>query len=660
MFVGHDVTLSAMEDGLSTPGAHNGRKIAFVHNFATHYTARLFEILARRLDVDLYFTSAGDEWWWPQEHGVRAGAFTFRQPRALKFGRFRFAPSLATDLWRGRYDLYIKSISGRLELLVTYVVARLRRKPFILWTGLWFRVDTTFHRFIFPFLRHIYRNSDAIVVYGAHTKRYLVDEGVDAERVFIARHSVDNAFYSEAVPAEEIDRMRTSLGISPETDVVLFVGRLEEVKGLPYLLEAFAQLSANALLLVVGDGSLRGELEARAMQLGIAGSTRFVGYVSIEDLPRYYAIATVTVLPSVATPRVKELWGLVVNESFNQGVPVIATRSVGAAAGGLVVDGETGFIVEERRPDELAKALDQVLSDRSLRDRLGTSARARVADWNHEAMADAFCDAIDFVQDEALRCPYCRGPTRSHWARLQAIHCESCGLIVKKRGRVPDGLDELYQRSWQDPESNVAETGGTDAALAQRYAALLAASLGRKDLSGLRLLDFGSGRGEFPIALTELGASVIAVDPYGAPFLADRGLSAHADVASIPGDERFDGVTTLDVVEHLERPWEDLATLAARLKPGGWIFVATPNPKSALARLSGSRWREGRKAAHLLFLPESTLRTMLRRIGATKIERLAWPVRYHSNPLRNALQVGLRRLRLDGEVRLLAYFDGER
>ena len=124
---------------------------------------------------------------------------------------------------------------------------------------------------------------------------------------------------------------------------------------------------------------------------------RFAGYVPPEQAVAYYALAWVFVLPSVTTPVFKEPWGLVVNEAFNQGLPVIATDAVGAAAGGLVRDGVTGFVVPERDAAALAAALRRVLGDRALRDALGARAREVVAGWDNERMVRGFRDAIDHV-----------------------------------------------------------------------------------------------------------------------------------------------------------------------------------------------------------------------------------------------------------------------
>jgi glycosyltransferase involved in cell wall biosynthesis len=277
-------------------------------------------------------------------------------------------------------------------------VAKARRRPFLLWTGLWNRVETTAHRLFMPVTLALYQASDAIVVYGEHIRRYLASEGVPSDRVFVAPHAVDNEFYGRMVSVAEKNAVRAEMGVPDGQRVVLYLGRLEDGKGLSYLIEAFAEVNdESAVLVLAGAGSLRDQLQAEAKGRGIADRVRFTGYVPVERTAAFYAAATVYVLPSITTPRFKEPWGLVVNEAFNQGAPVIATDAVGAAAGGLVRDGENGFVVPERSSSALAAALGRVLGDAALRDRLSRSARETIAGWTQAAMVDGFRAAIQYA-----------------------------------------------------------------------------------------------------------------------------------------------------------------------------------------------------------------------------------------------------------------------
>jgi len=373
-------------------------KLAFVTNFCAHYQIKTFEILNSYQNTDYYFFSGGDEWYWQKHLGVRVGNFYYEYLPGFRLGRTQITPRLPWKLWNGNYAVFIKCINGRFALPITYLIARLRRKPFILWTGIWMRLQKPFHQFFFPITRHIYRNSDAIVVYGEHVKRYLVLEGVSSEKIFVAAHAVDNETYSRTVTEKEKNVLRRKLRIKPEQKILLYLGRLEKIKGLPYLLEAFSLLKReDSVLVIAGNGSELLHLQQLAREKGLYEFVRFVGYVPPEETIIYYAIAWVFFLPSITLNTGKELWGLVINECFNQGVPVIVTNAVGAAAGGMVKDGINGFVIPEKDSAALAKALRKILDERTLRDYMGRNAIKTISKWNNKRMVLGFLNAIEYV-----------------------------------------------------------------------------------------------------------------------------------------------------------------------------------------------------------------------------------------------------------------------
>jgi glycosyltransferase involved in cell wall biosynthesis len=389
---------SVLVDGATKMQGRHLIRVAFVTNMCPHYRVKTFETIAQSCDVKFFFYSDGDEWYWQEKHGVRRGNFHHIYLPAFHLTRrIRIVPSLLSRLVKADYDAYVKCINGRFALPMTYFAARLRRKPFILWTGIWMSLDTPFHRLIFPLTRWIYRNADAIVVYGEHVKRYLYSLDILAEKIFVAAHAVDNSEYNRPITVAEKATLKEKLNLSNER-AILYLGRLEAMKGVNYLIEAFSGLNCvDAILVIVGDGSLRKELVELAVRKGVREKIRFVGYASPDEARIYYAVADVFVLPSITLPTGKEPWGLVVNEAMNQGVPVVATDAVGAAAGGLVQDGVNGFVVPERDSAALAQAIDRILADSRLRKQMSQNARKIISDWNNERMVQGFRQAIEYA-----------------------------------------------------------------------------------------------------------------------------------------------------------------------------------------------------------------------------------------------------------------------
>jgi glycosyltransferase involved in cell wall biosynthesis len=192
------------------------------------------------------------------------------------------------------------------------------------------------------------------------------------------------------VQAAEQVAWRQSAGVSQEAPLVLYVGRLVKEKGVRALLEAWKVAGRpGEVLCLAGEGPLRG-LDAGARVV-------YPGHVERAALPAAYASAAAVVVPSLDTRGFREPWGLVCNEAMHQGRAVLATAAVGAAAGGLIRDGDTGLVVPPGDWVQLAAAIRNLLDDPARSARLGENAHAAVAAYDYDAAADAFGRALQAV-----------------------------------------------------------------------------------------------------------------------------------------------------------------------------------------------------------------------------------------------------------------------
>ena len=361
------------------------RRIAFINYFCPHYRLRLFEEVARRMETDFYFFADERERYWNRKIPlVREGAFRRVELRRVRVAGQSFMPGIVRALRRDRYDAVVKCLNGRLMLPLTYVTCRLRGLPIVIWTGMWMHPRTRVHRLTRPLTEAIYRHADAIVTYGEHVKRFVCEvDGVDPAKVFVAGQAV------------EAHRFRAVQPTMADHANVLFIGQFEERKGIGDLLDAFRAVDAReATLSLVGNGTQEAEIRTR---MAADARVEIVGYVPQEELPERLARARCLVLPSVTTALDREPWCLVVNEAMHAGIPVIASDGVGAAAGGLVVDGRNGYVVPERDPAALAAAIRRLVEDRELALALGRQARDDVEAFNYDRMASAFADAVDYA-----------------------------------------------------------------------------------------------------------------------------------------------------------------------------------------------------------------------------------------------------------------------
>lgn len=361
------------------------RRIAFVDYFPTHYRKRLYEALARRTEADFYFFADERERYWNRKLDlVCDGDFRRVELPRMRIGGNAVMPTLPLRMHPGRYDAVIKSLNGKLMLPMLYGAARARGLPFVLWTGMWYHPNTPFHRASRPITEALYRDVDAIVCYGEHVKRFVGEvPSVDPAKLFVAGQAVEPERFEAVQPRYN--------GVLPE---VLFIGQFEERKGLHDLLAATDRLRGELpfRLRLVGNGSLEEEIRRRAAD---HGDIELVGFIPQHELPAQLERSRCLVLPSITTNLDREPWGLVVNEAMHAGLPVVATDGVGAAAGGLLRDGQNGFVVPERRPEALAEALRRLLTEADLAAKLGARAREDAAAFTHERMAEAFEAAIE-------------------------------------------------------------------------------------------------------------------------------------------------------------------------------------------------------------------------------------------------------------------------
>jgi|Deesub1362A_J573_1020465.scaffolds.fasta_scaffold00005_387 glycosyltransferase involved in cell wall biosynthesis len=239
-------------------------------------------------------------------------------------------------------------------------------------------VVNTCHGVSFPYPQYSYFKRLAekfFLKYGGFSRIISVDKSSLAH---FRDAGIDNVVYiPNGVDVEEFQGERKR----GERFRFLFVGRLEKQKGLRYLVEAVSRLRGHDFeVLIVGEGSQEKNLRKLVEELGVKKRIRFTGEKQGKELVELYLSSDAFILPSTW-----EGLPLTVLEAWAAGLPVIAT-SVGGIKS-ICVDHENSLVVEPRDSVGLAKAMEELIEDNTLRDKLATNARKKVVGFSWEEIS---------------------------------------------------------------------------------------------------------------------------------------------------------------------------------------------------------------------------------------------------------------------------------
>lgn len=283
--------------------------------------------------------------------------------RGFALLHFAMAVHLATDMQRKG----IRHVHAQFSInaaTIALVLSRLLDVPF----------SFTAHNLLFT--RHMIlgekiRRARFIVAISEYTRRFLLGmapRGVDpSERIHVVHCGLPLRQFPvrASTPTNEHPRL-------------LFVAQLQERKGTSVLVEACRRLVDRGHRFhctVVGGGPLLGSVHRQVDDLGLKETVTLTGPLTQEDLPPLFEEADVFTIPCVTgADGDKDGIPVALMEAMAQGIPTVSTRVSGIPE--LVEDGVSGLLVAERDPDALADALERLLSDSDLRERLGQAGRA--------------------------------------------------------------------------------------------------------------------------------------------------------------------------------------------------------------------------------------------------------------------------------------------
>ena len=222
---------------------------------------------------------------------------------------------------------------------------------------------------------------------GSRQRAFFEFYGVPKTRIRIAQMTVDVSAIFKITEAfkEKRAATRISMGLTSDAVVFVYVGRLEDYKGVDLVIDAFKAVDdINCRLLIVGDGGMRAKVQQAATdepRIFYLGRKDFTGVIEA------FAISDVAVVPSTFEP-----WGLVVNEAMAVGLPVIASDRVGCVDD-LVLDQQTGIVFPSGELNQLIDAMASIATNSQLRVAMGRAGHELISGWRLEDAAQIMATA---------------------------------------------------------------------------------------------------------------------------------------------------------------------------------------------------------------------------------------------------------------------------
>jgi glycosyltransferase involved in cell wall biosynthesis len=301
-----------------------------------------------------------------------------------------FNPTVFYKLMKYSPDIIVVGGYHYFGYFLAMLYARLFKRKIILWC----ESNRYEKRLNYPlkeaYKRWFVRNSTAYIVPGKASFDYLLSQGAVTDKIWIAPNAVDNDYFSQAcdIHRETKEIFKQSKGYPNR--LILYVGRLIDQKGVLDLLKAFQILSCKQSdlgLLLIGSGKEK-ERYKNFCKTNNLKNVFFEGFIHQEDLPIYYAVSNVFVLPTYSDP-----WGLVLNEAMASKLPVISSDAAGAAYD-LIINGENGYIFKRGDIQQLVNYLKDILGDEKKRISMGQRSFSIIQDYSPLKCDRGFIKAI--------------------------------------------------------------------------------------------------------------------------------------------------------------------------------------------------------------------------------------------------------------------------
>ncbi|CEK39091.1 glycosyltransferase family 4 protein [Paraclostridium sordellii] len=367
------------------------KKVLFITNIPSPYRIDFFSELSKGIDLTVWFENEKVNYrQWKsgiENKNFKYKFFNFKDNKLLKN-----MLNLINSFKKEKYDLYIVGGYATPIGIFSIIYLKITGKKIILNADGGFIKNESKNKFFLK--RIIISSADYWLSSGSNCTKYLEHYGADKNKIFeypFASISYDKA---NLQPLSKIEKQNLKKKHDLNDTVILSVGRFIDIKGLDILIKAFEIVKSNfkkekISLLLIGGGELKSEYEKYIIKNSI-NDIRIIDFLDKEELVKYYKLADLFVLPTR-----DDVWGLVINEAMEFGLPIICSDKAGAAYD-LIRD--NGEIFKSEDYKELAKSIENIILDREKIKRYGKSSKEIIKKYSSENMAEQHIKIFNHIE----------------------------------------------------------------------------------------------------------------------------------------------------------------------------------------------------------------------------------------------------------------------
>lgn len=332
-------------------------KVLYLTNVPAPYRVEFFEYLGKLCDLTVVYDVSEEEL---RDRDERWFANSFENHIAIfvkqtDFLGMKVGFDIIKIIRNGKFDHIVVGIYSTPTAMLAIEYMRIFNIPYILSSDGGFIKDES--RIAKMVKCHFIRGAKSYLSTGKNTDKYLAYYGADTNKIYrYILTSVNNQdIINQPVSIEKKKKYRRECGIN-EDYVFIMVGQFIPRKGIDLLLKAYAQTKTSNTGLYIIGGKVTEEYLEIVRNLKIK-NVHFRGFMSKEDLLKMYLCSDVFVMPTR-----EDIWGLVVNEAFACGLPVITSTKCNAG-NEMIINGYNGYIMDETDIDQLSQYMDDMASD---------------------------------------------------------------------------------------------------------------------------------------------------------------------------------------------------------------------------------------------------------------------------------------------------------